>query len=354
MSNITFDPAFWSKKNVFLTGHTGFKGSWLSLILSELGANVCGYALPPHTQPNLYSQLNIDSVVNSTIADIRNRTVLKKTLLSSQPEIVIHMAAQPLVISGYKDPIETYDVNVMGTASLLDAARSCGSIKALLVITTDKCYQNNENNHSAFIESDPMGGLDPYSSSKACCELLTHAFHHSYFEHQNIGVATARAGNVVGGGDWASHRLIPDLIRSIQKKDKIKIRYPHAVRPWQHVLDALNGYILLTQALYQFPQKYSGSWNFGPGIQSVATVSDVINFLHSEISDVAIDYNKTQYHEASFLALDSSKAQQELGWQAQWDLPQTLKKVANWYLAYLHKEDLLNITKQQIQEYRIN
>ena len=353
--------SFWTNKRVFVTGHTGFKGTWLIQFLSSLGAKVGGYALAPTTSPSFYEQVDVRSI-ESTFADIRDYETLRAKIADFQPEIILHMAAQPLVIDGYSNPLETYEVNTMGTVNLLEAARPCSSVRSIIIITTDKCYKNVADNRRAFVETDRLGGADPYSSSKACCELVTESYYESFFKNQNIGVATARAGNVIGGGDWASYRLIPDLIRSIETKTQANIRYPKAVRPWQHVLDALSGYLVLAQELHQSPQKFSGAWNFGPSLDVTATVEDVITLMNNNFRklkkdltqiSISIPSNQTKYTESNFLMLDSSKAQEHLKWQPRWDLQSSLEKVVQWYDAYLNKSCLNKITMEQIREHRI-
>jgi CDP-glucose 4,6-dehydratase len=278
-----FDKQFWKNKRVFLTGHTGFKGSWLSIWLDSLGANVHGYSLKPPTDPSLFNLCSIDRFTNSTIGDIRNRDLLKATLQKAQPEIVFHLAAQPLVRESFKNPVETYETNVMGTVNLLDAVRACPSVKAVVIVTTDKCYENREW-HWGYRENDPMGGYDPYSSSKGCAELVTAAYRQSFFnpkdfDNHHIAVASARAGNVIGGGDWALDRLVPDCLKAILDGRKIIVRNPHAIRPWQHVLEPLRGYLLLAQKLFENGPQFAEAWNFGPDDRDCRPVIDVVSKL---------------------------------------------------------------------------
>jgi len=338
--------SFWKDKKVFITGHTGFKGSWLCLWLNMLGANVTGYALQPPTDPSLFKLCKIEEVVNSIIADIRDLESLKKAVINAEPEIVIHMAAQPIVRESYKVPVETFETNVMGTVNLLEAVRECPSVKSVVVVTTDKVYKNPDINSKAFKEEDALGGYDPYSSSKAGAELVANAYYCSYFKGK-VSLATARAGNVIGGGDFADDRLVPDFVRAIINNKPIEVRNPKAVRPWQHVLDSLNGYMLLAQ------KGCEGAWNFGPDKKDVKTVE----WLTKKLCDIwekgasfQLDQNKHP-HEAHYLELDSKKARKELGWKPKWDLEQALDKIVKWTKAYMAKEDMRKICIQQIEEY---
>jgi CDP-glucose 4,6-dehydratase len=267
---------FWKGKRVFLTGHTGFKGSWLSLWLTSLGAEVKGYALHPPTLPALFNEAKIESIIASEIGDIRDQDKLHKSMTTFNPDILLHMAAQPLVRYSYDNPIETYEVNVIGTAKVLEVARSCSNLKAIVNITTDKCYEN-DSRKEGYIETDSMGGYDPYSSSKGCAELVTSAYKCSFLQEQGIGIASVRAGNVIGGGDWAHDRLIPDILRSFEKNESVIIRNPKATRPWQHVLEPLSGYLILLEKLYKNQGKYAEGWNFGPNEQDVQPVDWILN-----------------------------------------------------------------------------
>jgi len=323
------DTSFWKNKKVFLTGHTGFKGSWLCLLLKELGAEVFGYALNPPTEPSLFNLCKIDNDIHSTIGDVRDFEKLKKSLLESSAEIVIHMAAQPLVRYSYQNPIETYDVNVMGTVNLLEAIRHCFTVKSVVIVTTDKCYENKEWIWS-YRENEPMGGYDPYSSSKGCAELVVSAYRNSFFSSDSSkpGIASARAGNVIGGGDWALDRLIPDFIKAMQNNEKIVIRSPKAIRPWQHVLEPLSGYLALAEALY-YDKKYADAWNFGPNDEDAKTVEWIVEKLCNkwgQNSSYEIDKNPN-LHEANFLKLDCSKAKQYLNWHPRWNLEKTLDSI---------------------------
>lgn len=357
MVNETLFGGFYKGRKVFITGHTGFKGSWISILLNWLGADVYGYALKAPTIPNLYELANIDQLVSSTIGDVRDYNLLLKTLKEIQPEVVIHMAAQPLVRESYKNPCETYEVNVMGTVNLLDAARQISSIKAILNVTTDKCYENKEW-HWAYRENEPMGGYDPYSNSKGCSELVTSSFRSSFFnpkEYKNHGVAlaSARAGNVIGGGDWADDRLIPDFIRSITRGEKVKIRSPYAIRPWQHVLEPLSGYLTLCEKLYTAGTAFAEGWNFGPDdrdAKNVEWITKKICELWGESASFEIDTNP-QPHEASYLKLDCSKAKAELDWTPIWNIETTLKSIVIWNKAFLAGENMHTVTEKQIMDY---
>ena len=266
------DNDFWFGKRVFLTGHTGFKGSWLSLWLNHLGCYVQGYSLNPPSSPSLFNIAKVDKIVDSQIGDIRNQELLHKSMVSFNPDILIHMAAQPLVRYSYDEPVETFEVNVLGTAKVLEVARDCLNLKAIINITTDKCYENVGYDIS-YKESDPMGGFDPYSSSKGCAELVASSYRRSFLNDLGIGIASVRAGNVIGGGDWAADRLIPDILKSFEKNEAVVVRNPNATRPWQHVLEPLSGYLMLAQNLYNNPKEYSEGWNFGPNINDVKPVN---------------------------------------------------------------------------------
>jgi CDP-glucose 4,6-dehydratase len=340
-----------------ITGHTGFKGSWLCLLLNKLGADIYGYALEPPTNPSLFKEAKIEELITSYIGDIRDYNNLLKVIQEVQPEIIIHMAAQALVIESYINPRETYEINVMGTVNLLDAARQVQSVRAVVNVTTDKCYENREW-HWGYRENEPMGGYDPYSNSKGCSELVTSAYRSSYFNSKEyhkhgLAVASARAGNVIGGGDWASDRLIPDFIRAISKGEEVKIRSPFAIRPWQHVLEPLTGYLHLATKLYTEGAKYAEAWNFGPDdcdAKNVEWVTNTICNLWGEGASFGIDTNP-QPHEANYLKLDCSKAKAELGWIPKWDIQTTLKSIVEWNKAYLAGQNIRTFTEQQIKDY---
>ena len=345
------DQAFWNGKRVFLTGHTGFKGSWLSLWLHSLGTTVKGYSLEPTTSPSLFKEANVEGVIFSQIGDIRDQDILHESMTSFNPDILIHMAAQPLVRYSYDEPIETYDVNVIGTAKVLEVARSCANLKAIINITTDKCYEN-DNRSQGYKESDPMGGHDPYSSSKGCAELVASAYRRSFLKDQGIGLASVRAGNVIGGGDWADDRLIPDILRSFEKSKPVVIRNPKATRPWQHVLEPLSGYLVLAQKMYRNQEKYAEGWNFGPNEQDVKPVDWILDKMIDKWPESSweLDQNSNP-HEADFLKLDISKAESKLDWKPVWELSYTLEKIIAWQKAWLNKEDMQVACLAEIEEY---
>jgi CDP-glucose 4,6-dehydratase len=348
---------FWRGKHVFMTGHTGFKGSWLSLWLQHLGADVTGYALNPPTNPSLFDVANVGNGMRSTIADIRDAETLSKAMRVAKPDIVIHMAAQPLVRYSYQAPVETYTTNVMGTVHLLEAVRQTDSVRAVVNVTTDKCYENKEWPWG-YRENDPMGGYDPYSSSKGCAELVTAAYRNSYFnlakhsEH-GVAIATGRAGNVIGGGDWAQDRLIPDMLRAIEAGEPVQIRSPHAIRPWQHVLEPLSGYLNLAEKLYTQGPAYAEGWNFGPADEDAKPVQWIVEQLTAQWGDGAswqLDSNP-QPHEAHHLKLDCSKARSVLNWHPKWDLTRTLQSIIAWHKAARQGANMNAVCLQQITEY---
>lgn len=351
------DTDFWKHKKVFITGHTGFKGSWLCLWLHRLGADVAGYALDPPTDPSLFELCRIREFVQSTIADVRDGEALKKALRAAQPEIVIHMAAQPLVRDSYKMPMETYAINVMGTVNLFEAVRATRSVRAVVNVTTDKCYENKEWVWG-YRENEPLGGYDPYSNSKACSELVTSSYRSSYFNPKDhsahgVGVASARAGNVIGGGDWATDRLIPDCIRAILKKEKVIIRNPRAIRPWQHVLEPLAGYLLLAQKLYEDGPRYSEAWNFGPDDSDAKPVEWLVKELCAKWGNNAsytLDTGEHP-HEAHYLKLDCSKAKTTLGWRPKWNLVKAIDSIVEWTKAYAGKRNVADVCMKQIAAY---
>jgi CDP-glucose 4,6-dehydratase len=324
---------FWKSRKVFLTGHTGFKGSWLALWLLSMGAHVCGYSLEPSTAPSLYKSLALDDDLQSVIADIRNLAALESAMRSFQPEVVIHMAAQPLVRLSYERPVETYEVNVLGTVHLLEAVRRTPSVRAVVCVTSDKCYENREWPWP-YREDEAMGGHDPYSSSKGCAELVTAAYRRSFFHvADSPAVATARAGNVIGGGDWAPDRLVPDIIRAFTVHQSVTVRNPDAVRPWQHVLEPLSGYLTLAEHLCREGAKFEGGWNFGPSDSDAQPVrhlvSEMVRLWGEDASWQIV--SQQNVHEAHLLRLDSSKARTALRWRPRWTLDQALEKTVNWY-----------------------
>jgi CDP-glucose 4,6-dehydratase len=349
--------SFWRGKKVFLTGHTGFKGSWLCLWLNLLGAEVTGYALEPPTTPSLYELARVGELVTSIIADVRDLERLKSEMVNAASDIVVHMAAQPLVRDSYKIPVETYAINVMGTVHVLEAVRSCPSVKAVVNVTTDKVYENREWVWG-YRENEPFGGYDPYSNSKGCSELVTAAYRSSYFNPSNYGqhgvaVATARAGNVIGGGDWAGDRLIPDIIRAILAGEPVRIRNPHAIRPWQHVLEPLSGYLLLAQRLFEDGAHYAEGWNFGPPESDAQPVLWLVERLCAMWGDGASwQLDKGEHpHEAHYLKLDCSKAHAELGWNPRWGLEKALESIVAWTKVSRQGGDLRNVCMQQIETY---
>jgi CDP-glucose 4,6-dehydratase len=347
------DKNFWNGKKVFITGHTGFKGSWLSLVLIQLGAKIAGYSINIPTNPSLFTALELEQNLEHIIGDVADFTKLNDTIAKFNPDIVIHMAAQPLVRYSYQNPIETYQTNVMGTVNVLEVARLNQNIKGTVIITSDKCYDNIEHIWG-YREHDPMGGFDPYSNSKGCAELVTSAYSKSYFIDKNVNsVASARAGNVIGGGDWADARLIPDIINSLNNNISPIIRSPNAIRPWQHVLEPLSGYMLVAEKIYNQAQTQLLSWNFGPNYTSEVSVINIVNQVcdlwgTGIKADIQIDET---LHEAKLLTLDSTKARRELDWHPKWDINQTLEKTVKWYQAYHNNDDMLQFTKKQIQEY---
>lgn len=345
------DPNFWQGKRVYLTGHTGFKGSWLSLWLAEMGATVKGYALNPPTNPSLFEEAKVAEKIESQIGDIRNFETLKASLVEFNPDILIHMAAQPLVRLSYKEPLETYDTNVMGTAKVLEAARSCPNLKAIVSVTTDKCYENKEWVWG-YREDEPMGGYDPYSSSKGCAELVTSAYRRSFMQEQGIGLASARAGNVIGGGDWADDRLIPDILRAFEINQPVVIRNPASTRPWQHVLEPLSGYLVLAQNLYQNPTEFAEGWNFGPYEDDAKPVDWILNHMVQNWAGAKWELDKNAHpHEAGYLKLDISKAKARLHWHPTWRLEHTLAKIIQWHQAWLNKKDMQQACLNEINEF---
>ncbi len=343
-------PAFWKGKRVFITGHTGFKGGWLSLWLQALGAEVTGFALDPATDPNLFSSAQVGQGMCSIIGDIRDHAALSAALTEAKPEIVVHMAAQPLVRYSYHHPVETYQTNVMGTVHLLEAVRSSDSVNSVLVVTSDKCYENRERKQG-YREDEAMGGFDPYSSSKGCAELVVAAYRKSFFDQgRRIAIATARAGNVIGGGDWSEDRLIPDMVRAFSSAQCVSIRNPGAVRPWQHVLDALHGYLLLLERMYENPGRFSGAWNFGPEDHDARDVGWIVARFADYWGDAhwQIEQDAENLHEAGLLTLDCSKARNKLNWHPVLTLEQTLAWIADWYHGFYDGADITAISSEQL------
>jgi CDP-glucose 4,6-dehydratase len=349
--------SFWHDRKVFVTGHTGFKGSWLCLLLNSMGAKVTGYALEPPTCPSLFESATVGELVHSVIADIRDLGRLKAEMAAAAPEVVIHMAAQPLVRESYRNPVETYTVNVVGTVNLLEAVRDCPSVRAVVNVTTDKCYENREWIWG-YRENEPLGGYDPYSSSKACSELVTAAYCTSFFnpgkyDVHRVGIASARAGNVIGGGDWAAERLIPDCVRALLQGAPILVRNPYAIRPWQHVLEPLSGYLILARKLFQEGPEYSGAWNFGPrddDAQPVEWIAGAVTTRWGGNSSYIVDQG-VHPHEAHYLKLDCSKAMAWLGWRPRWSLSRALDSIVDWTRVYQSQGDVRSICLRQIEEY---
>jgi len=357
MEGMEMNEEFWRGKRVLVTGHTGFKGSWLSLWLQSMDARVMGYALAPPTKPCLFEVAEVGKGMISINGDIRNLAHLHKVFAEHQPEIVIHMAAQPLVRYSYIDPVETYSTNVMGTVNLLEAVRSTNSVRVVVNITSDKCYENREWVWG-YRENEAMGGYDPYSNSKGCAELVTAAYRNSYFHPEKshvhgVALASARAGNVIGGGDWADDRLIPDIMRAITRGESIRIRNPHAIRPWQHVLEPLSGYLLLAQKLYEEGSAYAEGWNFGPDDEDAKPVQWIVKELTSKWGEGAswVLDGGNHPHEAHYLKLDCSKAKMRLGWYPRWHLGDALGAIIEWYRSYLDGEDMHALTLRQIRAY---
>lgn len=351
------NPSFWKGKKVLITGHTGFKGSWLSLWLQHLGASVIGYALDPPTRPSLFDLSRISEHMTSIRGDIRSLTDLKKAFDENTPEIVIHMAAQSIVRLSYETPVDTFSVNIMGTVNILEAVRSSPGVKVLIVVTSDKCYENREWPWG-YREVDSLGGVDPYSCSKGCAEMVTAAYRYSFFSSKNIqtaktAVASVRAGNVIGGGDWAMDRLVPDIIRSFLEKKPAIIRNPTAIRPWQHVLEPLSGYLLLAENLWIDPKKYEGPWNFGPSEETSKNVSSIVADLAKLWgSDASWKEDTGKHaHEFGLLKLDSSKARSWLGWGPRLPLFDTLKWIVEWYREFQNNGCIRSLTLNQISRY---
>lgn len=345
---------FWEGKSVLITGHTGFKGSWLSLWLLEEGAKVIGYSLKPPTEPNLFNLIKIERDIISIEGDIRNIDQLDKVIKKYKPQIVFHLAAQPLVRKSYQEPIKTLDTNIMGTINLLECIRNSDSVKVVLNVTSDKCYENKES-YWGYREIDEIGGNDPYSCSKGCSELITKSYRKSFLSDLGIHVSTVRAGNVIGGGDWAEDRLIPDIIKAISRNEKMNIRNPYAVRPWQHVLEPIYGYILLAEKMWNEGDSYAGAWNFGPDYDSMITVGELTNKVFQIFQrDMEINYSdNTIQYETQILKLDCTKSKIRLGWNTIFSIDDALLWTTDWYRYYLNNEDLRLKTIQQINHYKI-
>ncbi|MCW3018798.1 MAG: CDP-glucose 4,6-dehydratase [Solirubrobacterales bacterium] len=351
----TVDPSFWRDRRVLLTGHTGFKGGWLALWLQVLGAHVTGFSLGVPTEPSLYEVAHVAECMDCIEGDVRDPSALAGALAAARPEIVIHMAAQSLVRRSFREPRQTYDVNVMGTVNLLDAVRLDGRVRVVVNVTSDKCYQNREWEW-AYREHEPMGGHDPYSSSKGCAELVTDAFRRSFFSaDDSTRLASARAGNVIGGGDWAEDRLIPDVMRAALEGRNVQVRSPDSIRPWQHVLNPLSGYLTLAQALWSSAE-FAGGWNFGPAEEDARPVRWIVQSLaalwpQQLLWGEDVESQRADLHEARHLKLDSSRARSHLGWRPGWGLAEGLTGVVNWYDALNRTEDMRAITLGQIEQF---
>lgn len=354
MESLVIGAQFWRGRRVFLTGHTGFKGSWLSLWLQDLGAEVAGYALGPATDPNLFELARVADGMRSTVADVQDLDSLCREVDSFRPEIVFHLAAQSLVRRSYVEPVETYATNVMGTVNVLEAVRRCSAVRAAVIVTSDKCYENRELDRP-FREGEPMGGHDPYSSSKGCAELVTAAYRSSFFLRtgSSAAVASVRAGNVIGGGDWAEDRLVPDIIRAVESNRPVFIRNPASIRPWQHVLEPLSGYLMLAERLVEQGAGYAEAWNFGPRDEDCRPVSWVVERLaqHWEGRLRWESASGVQPHEARSLRLDSTKAMRRLGWKPRWDLGTALDSIARWHKSHRAGAAAREAVLQQVTEY---
>jgi len=350
---VAVTPEFWRGRRVLLTGHTGFKGGWLALWLQHMGAQVQGYALPAPRGDSLWQAARLDQLITGELADIRDPQRLAAALHAQQPELILHLAAQPLVRESYRAPVDTWSTNVTGTLNLLEAVRQCDSVRAVVVVTTDKCYDNREWVWP-YREQDPLGGHDPYSSSKAAVELLCASWRASYLKAQGVALATARAGNVIGGGDWSPERLLPDVLRQWQQQQPVTLRYPGATRPWQHVLEPLHGYLLLAQALLQHREGADSAWNFGPDAADVASVGTVVEQLAQLWPGEARWQLEAaaQPHEAGLLALDSAKARHLLAWKPTWSLSQALAQTVRWHQAWQAGEGMQRHTLTQIEDFQ--
>ena len=348
------DPTFWKGRKVFITGNTGFKGSWISLWLGQLGAKVTGYALEAPTNPSIFQITEVDkALVDSIHGDMRDAAALTSAMREAEPEVVIHMAAQSLVRDSYTDPVGTYSTNVMGTVNLLEAVRKTPSVNAVLNITSDKCYENKEWIWG-YRENEAMGGYDPYSSSKGCAELVTSAYRRSFLQDAGIALATARAGNVIGGGDWAKDRIVPDAISAFIENRPLIIRNPMATRPWQHVLEPLSGYLTLCQQLINHPEEYAEGWNFGPNdedVQPVSSLADTMVKLWGDNAQWQLD-DGAHPHEARYLKLDCTRAKTQLKWKPIWGLDHALDETVRWYKSWHNQDDMYGLTVRQIESYQ--
>lgn len=353
MENLVVNHNFWKNKTVLLTGHTGFKGSWMSLLLQKLKTNVIGYSLSIPTKPSLFEIANVEDGMTSVFGDIGDYHLLQQTVKKYCPDIVIHMAAQPILLKSYHDPLETFETNVMGTIKLLNVLREQQNHLVILNVTSDKCYMIS--GKKKYEENDQLGGLDPYSCSKSCSELITTSFRRSFFNQTTnnrvISIASARSGNVIGGGDWGENRLIPDVIRAITNRNPVKLRNLHATRPWQYVLDALGGYMSLLEKIWSDGKSYSGSWNFGP-IDEEKSVKWIVDKLRSRLNfEITVEPQNLEFQEESHLSLDVTKASTKLGWQPKYNIESALEKTISWYENYFATKNMRTITEQYINEY---
>jgi CDP-glucose 4,6-dehydratase len=353
MEGMAMNPAAWAGRRVFVTGHTGFKGAWLAMILSEAGAEVHGYALAPPTEPSCFGCCRVAELLAAHhVADVRDLDRLGRAMRDARPDAVFHLAAQALVRRSYQDPIETYATNVMGTANVLDAVRQVGGVRAVVSVTSDKCYENLERDEP-YRESDAMGGHDPYSSSKGCAELVTSSYARSFLRPAGVRVASARAGNVIGGGDWAEDRLVPDLVRATASSNALAVRSPDATRPWQHVLEPISGYLRLAERMLENDPVAEGAWNFGPSADDIRPVRWVLDRMCAQLPGARWEPGPTPaLHEARLLALDSGKAQRELGWHPAWMLDRAIEETAAWYLAHARGEDMRQFSLEQARRHR--
>lgn len=360
MSGIAVDGLscdFWRGRKILITGHTGFKGSWLALLLHKLGADVTGYALSPPTNPNHFGLLDGGLVINSIIGDIRDADRLRQAMAACKPEMVFHLAAQPIVRYSYRNPVDTFETNITGTMNVLEACRAADSVRAIVNVTSDKCYKNR-NRVGGYRENDHLGGNDPYSASKACAEIISESYRYSFWNPDNYGrthnvlLATARAGNVIGGGDWGEDRLIPDIIRAVTGGGKVIVRNPDAVRPWQHVLDPLRGYLMLGRCLIEGKKEFAEAWNFGPSFESGKTVIDIVRACRRFWSEFDYEIDATggnEQPEQLTLSIDSSKAYSRLGWKPELDIEAAVGKTVEWYK--MHHMNMKTITSEQVDEY---
>ncbi len=353
MEDLGLDASFWRGRSVFLTGVTGFKGGWLALWLQNLGARVTGYSLAPPTEPSLFVEARVGDGLQWHEGDIRDAARLREAVIASKPEIVFHLAAQPLVRASYDIPVETYETNVMGTVHVLEGVRAAPSVRSVVVVTSDKCYENREV-HWPYRETDPLGGHDPYSSSKACTEIVASSYWRSFLQSRGIGLATVRAGNVIGGGDWAKDRLVPDAMRALAAGESVLVRNPASVRPWQHVLEPLAGYLRVAERLTADGERFSEGWNFGPGPDAACPVSELMTEICALWGAGARFHSESRVapHEAKLLSLDASKARARLGWRPRLSLRQALSLSVDWYRAHGESgSDMQAFTLRQIRRY---